>query len=107
MGSLSRRAEEGPFLTSVVKSGDKRLMLAIGAASDGLLFGVAPYARYRIGIVELADGTARVVSGDATPFPSIEVWQYGDSDGPRLVYFYDAQKAGTSPGDLFRTVALP
>lgn len=107
LGRFRRKGVKGPFLTKVLSFGNSRAILAAGAASDGLLFGAAPYARYNMTILERADGSAEVVTGEATPFPSLEVWQYGGPNGSELIYHYDAEKAGTSALDLFGTIPIP
>jgi RHS repeat-associated protein len=58
------------------------------AGSDGWLFGLAPNAAYDLTITETASGTT--VTGTATTYPSIEVWQYGNGD-PKLVFYQDAR----------------
>lgn len=111
-GPFEREAELGHFSSHVkaLSLGGRKITVS-GAASDGLLFGLAPEAYYRLRILETADGSARVVpmpGGEATAFPSIEVWQYGGpGSGPRLIYTYDAEAAGTGPSDLSRRVPIP
>jgi RHS repeat-associated protein len=58
------------------------------AGSDGWLFGLAPNAAYDLTITDTASGTT--ITGTATTYPSIEVWQYGNGD-PKLVFYQDAR----------------
>jgi RHS repeat-associated protein len=58
------------------------------AGSDGWFFGAAPNAAYDITITESPSGIS--VIGSATQYPSIEVWQYGGPNGPRLLFSQDA-----------------
>jgi len=50
------------------------------AASDGIFFGAAPDAAYAITINE-TEGPPKAY-GKATPFPSLEVWEYQDGKAP-------------------------
>ncbi len=69
-------------------------------ASDGLGFGLAPDAGYTVTITIGPDGVPHI-AGLSTSYPSLEVWEYGGSESPTLVYQYDANKAGTGPSNLF------
>ncbi len=77
------------------------------AAGNGFLFGLAPDITYDVTIFERRDGTASVVNASGSPYPSMEIWQYGGSGGPRLIYDFDANKAGTNPWDLYFPGPLP
>ncbi|MGH7961734.1 MAG: RHS repeat-associated core domain-containing protein, partial [Candidatus Binatia bacterium] len=108
-GTLARQAALGPFSFEVkpLPLGGRKIIVS-AAASDGLFFGLAPEASYRLTILESADGISRVINGETTAFPSLEIYQYsGPGSQPRLVYHYDAKKTGTGPLDLFRKVPLP
>ncbi len=105
-GGLARGAVDLGFSASEGLLFDSRIFVVSGAASDGLLYGFAPPLQYNIAILEKPNGNA-VVSGLATAFPSLEIWQYGGANGPQLVYFYDAAKAGTGPTDILNTAAIP
>jgi RHS repeat-associated protein len=83
-----------------------RKFTASCSASDGLFFGLAPYLHYFLAIAE-SGGSAQVIAAFGTAFPSIEVWQYGGSGGPNLVYHYDSKAAGSGLSDLYFTVPLP
>ncbi|MGH2461859.1 MAG: hypothetical protein ACRDIY_23635, partial [Chloroflexota bacterium] len=48
----------------------------------------------------LQDGRASVTSVWGTPYPSLEVWEYGAGD-PQLLYDFDATQYRTDPLDLF------
>ncbi len=87
-----------------VLDGGRRIAVTC-SASDALLFGLAPPARYVLAIAESAQGEASVVSAWGTPFPSLEVWQYGRSPDPILVFAYNSGNHG--PLDLFRMEAFP
>ena len=73
-------------------------------ASDGLGFGAAPDAGYDLNFTN-GPGDPHV-NGLVTQFPSLEIWQYGGASGPRLIYFYDSQGAGTGPSNLFPPAPL-
>jgi RHS repeat-associated protein len=105
-GSLSRTAVDLGFDAGGTSLFDSRLLMASGAASDGLLFGLAPPLQYNLAILEAPDGSTKV-AGKATAYPSLEVWQYGGSEGPHLVYFYDSAKAGAGPFDILNTITIP
>ena len=45
-------------------------------AGDGWAFGLAPEAAYDLTIVETDNGVC--VMGFATPYPSLEIWEYSD-----------------------------
>jgi RHS repeat-associated protein len=56
--------------------------------------------------LDVTGGSARVVSVWGTPYPSMEVWEYGAGD-PKLVYYLDATQYHTDPTDLFVPRRLP
>ena len=54
-------------------------------------------------IEEAANGTAFVAYAAGTPYPSLEVYQYGGPTGqPQLLYAYNAQAAGATALSLLR-----
>ncbi len=99
-GPAWRRAVMGPCGATPVAGRYSGIggFLAHCWASDGLLLGAAPNAGYSLTLVETANGV--YVSGLASSFPSLEIWQYGGPDGPKLIYQYDAKAAGTGPSNI-------
>jgi RHS repeat-associated protein len=72
------------------------------SATNGLMpFAPPIHTRVKINVV---DGHVSVVAAGSR-YPSLEVWQYGGSSGPQLVYFYDARSA--APIDLYTIARLP
>jgi hypothetical protein len=53
-------------------------------------------------IDEAANGGAQVTFAYGTVYLSLEVWQYGGSNCPQLLYFFDAVAAGMSALDLYQ-----
>ena len=70
----------------------KKTFRAQASGSDGWLFGAAPNAAYDLTITETDSGVD--VTGSATLYPSLEVWQYSDGGGPNLVY---SNQSGLGP----------
>lgn len=57
---------------------------------------IAPYATHNITIKE-CNGNVVSVTGTHTPYPNLEIWQYGNGT-PKLVYSYD--KGTKGPSDI-------
>jgi hypothetical protein len=57
------------------------------ASANAFGFGVAPYIEYNLTLQE--QGGCIDVSGYFTKFPSIEIWQYSETEPPKLVFFSD------------------
>jgi RHS repeat-associated protein len=87
--------------------GDGRSLRAYSAAGIGVLPPYsAPPILTDVRIEEDAYGNAFVSYAAGTPYPSLEVWQYGGSNGPQLLFYYDAIAAGTTAIDLFDYVVF-
>jgi RHS repeat-associated protein len=89
-GAEASMSKCGGSVKYLPKLHGRKIHLFCGA-SDGWFFGLAPNALYDLTILETPQGT--FVSGDATSYPSIEVWQYGGSGGPKLVFYQNAQSS--------------
>jgi len=67
---------------------EKKRFRMRAAAGDGwgrwFGFNLAPDARYDLTVSETDDGT--YVTGAATDYPNIELWQYSDNAPPKLIY---------------------
>jgi RHS repeat-associated protein len=85
-------------------------LIAVGCVGrNGVLTaGFVPAIYHTAFIIERADGRADA-SVFGTPYPSMEIWQYGGPGGaPRLVFYFDAVRAGTNPvTDLLYPWTLP
>lgn len=77
------------------------------AASDGLVFGLAPNLEYNLSLTSKSGGLS--VEGSHTAFPSLEVWVYQDGKEPQLLYIYNAPAENFLEGniDINRTFFIP
>jgi RHS repeat-associated protein len=77
----------------------------IGGAGDNPLspfwWAPTPEIFHLVRITEDATGRVASVVGFGTPYPAMEIWQYGGTKGPQLAFCVDA--AGKSPLDLAGT----
>jgi RHS repeat-associated protein len=88
-GPFEREAEQGVC----GGRGNAGTLTLTCSASDGLLFGAAPWVGYYLQIRESASG-GTVQHVFASAWPSLEVWQYSDSGSPRLLFFNNAAGRG-------------
>jgi hypothetical protein len=81
---------------------DGRQIFLDTTATNGLI-PFAPPIQTTVTINEGPNG-ATGVNVWGTPFPSLEIWQYGGPNGPQLIYDYRAQG---SPASLYSPRRLP
>ena len=63
---------------------DRKRFRTRAEAKDGWAFGVPAYAGYDLTVSETDTGTS--VSGFATDYPNVEVWEYSDDAPPRQIF---------------------
>ena len=83
---MSARGNQGPHSVSkFCEDNGSSIIRAMNHTSNGFLPGIAPYAWYDFTIIE-HNGNASV-SGIISPFPNVEIWQYGNGE-PKLIMNY-------------------
>jgi hypothetical protein len=65
-------------------AGRKKRFRVRAGAGDGWGFGLAPDARYDLTVSETGNGTS--VSGFATDYPNVEIWEYSDGASPKQIF---------------------
>jgi hypothetical protein len=101
--SIARQGSVGQCDARISGRKDGGRTIGLQTTATNGLVPFAPPIQTDVTIDEGPNGEANVrVSG--TPYPSVEVWQYGGPGGPRLIYHHAAQ--GT-PAGLFLPGPLP
>ena len=91
-----RKGVQGPNSATEICEGNCKTYRVRNNTSNGVFFGAAPYSTHDVTIRE-CNGKVVSITGDHSPYPNLEVWQYGDG-APRLLYGYD--KGSRGPLDL-------
>jgi hypothetical protein len=82
-------AEASALMGQCSASGQGSTIEASCLAKDGIGWGLAPEVGFNLLIGESGED-AVVLGGDASSFPSLEVWRYQDGRGPQQVLFAPA-----------------
>lgn len=93
-GFDAQAGNQGPHSVKGSTSCGETVVNAINNTSNGYFQpGIAPYAWYNL-TIRTAGGSGKV-SGQLSPFPNLEVWQYGIGP-PKLLYSYGHGSYGPS-----------
>jgi hypothetical protein len=97
LGPFERPGNQGPHLVTTLEGG-----LIVNYTSNAFV-PFAPFAWYSITISR--EGSSSILNGSHSPYPNLEIWQYGD-DAPKLIYNYS--KGSKGPRDIGATpVSIP
>lgn len=97
-GPFRMKGNQGPSSAKESTCGNCKTYTITNNTSNGFFpnGSIAPYANANVTITE-CDGKVVSVSGSHTPYPNVEIWQYGNG-APQLIYNYN--KGSNGPANI-------